>query len=112
MSANLPKSLVTLCQECGEEFYGEHLEGCSEEEDLETCGICGEFYIGALDTPYPLDCWCGPNEKIAGNGERVSRVDAIYYDNLGRRGYNTWLSGGYVCYTCGLLCDCGEDSEE
>ena len=24
-------------------------------------------------------------------------------------GYHTWFGGLYVCYTCGHLCDCGDD---
>lgn len=24
-------------------------------------------------------------------------------------GYSAWLSGAYVCYTCGHLCECGDD---
>lgn len=28
-----------------------------------------------------------------------------------RYGYHAHFTGAYVCYTCGVLCDCGEDSE-
>lgn len=27
-------------------------------------------------------------------------------------GYNVAWGGGYVCYTCGHLCECGEEGEE
>jgi hypothetical protein len=34
-------------------------------------------------------------------------------DECGNRfyGYFTHLTGAYVCYTCGHLCDCGEGEE-
>lgn len=36
-----------------------------------------------------------------------------YYvkDSAGNRlyGYNAHFSGAYVCYTCGHLCECGDD---
>lgn len=48
--------------------------------------------------------------------ERESRDAAMdeagrYYfiggDGRRRYGYETWLSGAYICLTCGHLCDCG-----
>jgi hypothetical protein len=27
-------------------------------------------------------------------------------------GYHTWFGGLYVCYTCGHLCECGDDITE
>jgi len=47
------------CAECKvPDFYGEHLDGCSKEEDLETCGECYEFYIGTTDSKFPMKCQC------------------------------------------------------
>jgi hypothetical protein len=37
-------NLLDKCAECGEEFYGTHLDKCSREEDIEMCGICDKFY--------------------------------------------------------------------
>lgn len=43
------------------------------------------------------------------NGELLSYVeDGRLIDALGRYGYSAHFSGTYVCYTCGLLCECGE----
>lgn len=30
-------------------------------------------------------------------------------DSLGRYGYRAHFSGAYVCYSCGHLCECGEE---
>lgn len=27
-------------------------------------------------------------------------------------GYRSGVTGAYVCFTCGLLCECGEEGEE
>lgn len=46
------------------------------------------------------------NLQIAGNGERVTdNGHGLMVDGLGNYGYNAWLSGAYVCYTCGHLCE-------
>jgi hypothetical protein len=37
-------NLLDKCAECGEEFYGTHLDKCSKEEDIEMCGMCDKFY--------------------------------------------------------------------
>ena len=42
------------------------------------------------------------NDRFYREGEREG--ERVY-------GYRTHLTGSYVCYTCGHLCDCGEDSE-
>ena len=48
-------------------------------------------------------------EKIATNGERVTLGDdERYTDSSGRFGYCAHFGGGWICYTCGLLCECGE----
>ncbi len=28
------------------------------------------------------------------------------------KGYTTHFTGAYVCFTCGHLCECGEEGEE
>jgi hypothetical protein len=42
-------------------------------------------------------------------------IHGRYYtqDKEGYRsyGYRAHFTGAYVCYTCGHLCDCGEDNE-
>jgi hypothetical protein len=46
-----------------------------------------------------------------GNAEPLSYDLTGFYlvDSLGRYGYNAHFSGAYVCYTCGHLCECGEE---
>jgi hypothetical protein len=53
-------------------------------------------------------------EKIGQNGERLTYSDTleIWLDSAGERGYKTWITGAYVCYTCGHLCDCGWGDQE
>ena len=49
-------------------------------------------------------------DKIASNGERVYMDTAgRFVDSLDRYGYSTRLAGNYVCYTCGHVCECGDD---
>lgn len=51
-------------------------------------------------------------EKIAPNGETITRDEEGYFiDAYGRHGYNAHFTGAYVCYHCGLVCDCREDQE-
>ena len=38
------ESLLNKCAECGNDFYGDHVSGCSKEENVEMCGICDKFY--------------------------------------------------------------------
>jgi hypothetical protein len=42
------------------------------------------------------------NERFYRLGEAGERV----------YGYHTQLGGLYVCYTCGHLCECGEEGEQ
>jgi len=65
----------------------------------------GEFFKGITLPGDELVCQV--------NGEYLTYDDSgeRLIDSLGRYGYNTWLSGAYVCYTCGHLCDCGWDGE-
>jgi hypothetical protein len=59
-----------------------------------------------------LEAYHADLEKVAGNGERVILNDERrYVDELGRYGYSGHFTGAYICYTCGALCDCGEDGE-
>jgi hypothetical protein len=52
--------------------------------------------------------------------EDTRRIDGATLDDGGRYyltnskgekvyGYQTHFSGAYVCYTCGHLCECGEE---
>ena len=54
-------------------------------------------------------------EKRELEGAVLVDEQGCYYsvDQCGNRyyGYFTHLSGAYVCYTCGHLCDCGEGEE-
>lgn len=51
-----------------------------------------------------------PIERLALNGERVKLGEnERYTDGQGRYGYVTQFSGVYVCYTCGHVCECGEN---
>lgn len=53
-------------------------------------------------------------EKIGLNGERLTYLESlgVWIDGAGERGYKTWITGAYVCYTCGHLCDCGWGDQE
>jgi hypothetical protein len=42
-------SLLDKCAECKEDFYGEHLGGCSKEENLEQCSACDSFYLNTVE---------------------------------------------------------------
>jgi len=42
-------SLLNKCAECKEDFYGEHLEGCSKEENLIMCSACDGFYLNTTN---------------------------------------------------------------
>ena len=46
----------------------------------------------------------GPNGEELHEGEEGGLVDSA-----GRRGYYTHFTGSYICYTCGALCECGEE---
>lgn len=46
----------------------------------------------------------GPNGEELHEGEEGGLVDSA-----GRRGYYTHFTGCYICYTCGALCECGEE---
>lgn len=49
-------------------------------------------------------------DKLASNGERVYMDTAgRFVDSLDRYGYNAHFGGAYICYTCGHLCECGDD---
>lgn len=47
------------------------------------------------------------------DGATLQDSSGRYYwqDISGKRyfGYNAHMSGAWVCYTCGHLCDCGDD---
>ena len=53
-------------------------------------------------------------EKVGSNGEILTYLDSldIWVDNAGERGYKTYYTGVYVCYSCGHLCECGWESQE
>ena len=47
---------------------------------------------------------------IAANGATVAPdLDGRLRDTSGRYGYTAHFTGAYVCYTCGHMCECGED---
>ena len=52
--------------------------------------------------------------KTGGNGETLTYLDGlgIWVDAQGERGYKTFYSGAWVCYSCGHLCDCGWGDQE
>lgn len=49
----------------------------------------------------------GPNAERLGYAEDGVRL----IDSLGRFGYSAHFGGGWICYTCGALCDCNEGEE-
>lgn len=44
------------------------------------------------------------------NGEELKEGDdGRLVDMRGRYGYHAHFTGAYICYTCGVLCECGEE---
>jgi hypothetical protein len=57
--------------------------------------------------------WTIGRERVSA-GAQLDIHDRYYVqDAEGYRtyGYVTRLTGSYVCYTCGHLCECGEEAE-
>lgn len=53
-----------------------------------------------------------PPPRIATNGETITLNESgEWLDSLGRSGYYPHFGGGWICYTCGHLCECGESDE-
>jgi hypothetical protein len=52
-------------------------------------------------------------ERYIRGAWRLDDNDRFYVEGEGGReyGYRTHLTGSYVCYTCGHLCECGEGEE-
>lgn len=49
-------------------------------------------------------------DKLASNGQRVELDSAgRFVDSENFYGYTARLTGAYICYTCGHVCECGED---
>jgi hypothetical protein len=48
---------------------------------------------------------------MANNGYvvTINRDNGQLWDNQGRYGYTAHFTGAYVCYTCGHMCECGDD---
>jgi len=53
-------------------------------------------------------------EKYGQNGERLFYLESleIWVDGAGERGYKSFYTGAYVCYSCGHLCECGWENQE
>jgi hypothetical protein len=53
-------------------------------------------------------------ERVGSNGERLTYLESlgIWVDGAGERGYKTYYTGAYVCYSCGHLCECGWEDQE
>ena len=68
-------------------------------------------FVDTLVTMVPL-LDVTPPPRIATNGETVTLNESgEWLDSLGRSGYYPHFGGGWVCYTCGHLCECGESDE-
>ena len=62
-----------------------------------------EFFNGEI--PAGMALICGTNcERLTYDDSGMRLIDS-----MGRYGYRTQLGGLYVCYTCGHLCECGEE---
>lgn len=47
---------------------------------------------------------------MAANGETVAPdSNGRLRDTMGAYGYTAHFTGAYVCYTCGHMCECGEE---
>jgi hypothetical protein len=56
MSISLPNTL-DKCGECSADFYGTHLKDCTNEEALELCSKCDQWYLNST-SPYVRACKC------------------------------------------------------
>lgn len=45
----MSESLLNKCAECKQDFYGEHREGCSKEQNLDQCSACDGFYLNTIN---------------------------------------------------------------
>ena len=53
--------------------------------------------------------WLCDSHNTGTNGTRLRREDSgRLVDTAGAYGYRTHLTGMYVCYSCGHLCECSE----
>lgn len=46
--------------------------------------------------------------KIVNGVQLVKNSNGLWVNSEGSSGYHTRLSGAWVCYSCGHLCECGE----
>lgn len=55
--------------------------------------------------------WTLKRERFVQGVTLLDDEDRFYKEIEGERryGYSTRLGGLYVCYTCGHLCECGEE---
>jgi hypothetical protein len=55
--------------------------------------------------------WTLKRERAMQGATLLDSDDRFYLeiDGVRRYGYHTHLGGLYVCYTCGHLCECGEE---
>jgi hypothetical protein len=55
--------------------------------------------------------WTLKRERDTQGATLLDDSDRFYLEIDGKRryGYNTHLTGAYVCYTCGHVCECGEE---
>jgi len=57
------ETVLNPCGECGcADYDGAHLPECQEEDALETCGTCEEWYVNT-SSPYARDCACKEDEE-------------------------------------------------
>jgi hypothetical protein len=58
--------------------------------------------------------WTIGRERVASGATLLDESDRFYAMVEGEKhyGYQTRLGDAYVCYTCGHLCECGEEGEE
>jgi transcription initiation factor IIE alpha subunit len=58
--------------------------------------------------------WTLKREREIQGATLLDHSDRFYAIVEGERryGYRTQFSGLFVCYTCGHLCECGEEGEE
>jgi len=91
-------------------FLAEYYETFTEEEI--PAGMTPEEYAEEIWTDN--ECNINGHEteiheaKQDQNGAELTFSNGRYFNRLGEFGYNTHLTGAYVCYTCGHLCECSE----
>jgi hypothetical protein len=93
------------CDECGDIIGPDACDGWTDDVWV-LCGHCcaPAYGIVAEDGPARVTPFGGRLTRTIDAGGRLT-------DDAGRYGYNAPLTGAYVCYECGHVCECDETDD-